>query len=98
MHPDATLVAMMKTALLATNEQLERATKQAWHLRDVMERMPVADLAAATEERDGSSYLHALALTCASLDALREAYAAVEATIQSRTEQREDSGGCASTS
>ena len=59
MHPDATLVAMMKGALLDTNKQLERATKQAWHLREVMERMPLADLAAATEERDGSSNLHA---------------------------------------
>ena len=85
MHPDALPVATMKAALLRTNEELSRATAQAGNLREVMERMAVADLAAATEERDGSPYVQVLSQTCTALDALRAAYAALQTTIQRRT-------------
>ena len=85
MHPDRHLMATMKTALSTMNADLIRATEQARQLAQVMERMPAANLAVATEEVEGSSYLQVLSETCTALDAMCEAYDDLRTTIERRT-------------
>ena len=48
-------------------------------------RTPPTDLTVAAEERDGTSYVKVLSITCAALDALCEAYDALRRTIERRT-------------
>ena len=78
-------MATMKVALITMDADLARATAQARELCRVMERMPPEELAAATEEVDGSSYLQVLSQTCASLEAMCDAYDALRTTIERRT-------------
>jgi hypothetical protein len=78
-------MATMKTALSTMNADLIRATEQARQLAQVMERMPAANLAVATEEVEGSSYLQVLSETCTALDAMCEAYDDLRTTIERRT-------------
>ena len=85
MHPDRQLIATMKAALAKMNADLIRATRQAQQLCRVMERASPTDIAVATEVVDGSSYLQVLSETCASLEAMCDAYEALRMTIERRT-------------
>ena len=75
-------MATMKAALAKMNVDLGRATEQARELCRAMARMSPAQLAVATEEVDGSSYLQVLGETCAALEAMCEAYDALRETIE----------------
>jgi hypothetical protein len=94
-HADAHLLATMKAALIRTNADLGVATAQARRLREAMEQMATADLAAATEARDGTSCVQVLAVTCRSLDALCEAYEALRTMIERRTGASQSGGSSA---
>ena len=78
-------MATMKAALEKMNIDLRRATKQACQLGQVLERLPPAELAVATEEVDGSSYLQVLSETCAALEAMCDAYDVLKTTIERGT-------------
>ena len=91
MRPDADLLATMKTALIRANDDLLRAAAQARLLREAMERMSPADLATATQVRDGTSDIQVVDRTCQALDEMREGYDSLRKTIQRRTERHHSS-------
>jgi hypothetical protein len=84
MRLDTTLIATMKAALIRANDDMTRATAQARALRQLMEPMSAAELTAATDVRDGTSYVQVVGATCAALEAMREAYLALHDTIVTR--------------
>ena len=86
MQLDRQHMTTMKAALATMNADLNRATTQASALCRVMEGMSPTELAdAANVEVDGSSYFEVLSQTCASLEAMSDAYRALRETIERRT-------------